>query len=73
MKKLDLSFPQLLFIIGTRVALAAGMGLLLGERLPRRRRRSVGLTLVALGVLTTLPSVLFVRRGLQERREMRIA
>ena len=73
MKKLDLSFPQLLFIVGTRVALAAGIGLLMGERLPRRRRRSVGLTLVAVGVLTTLPSVLFVRRGLQEQREMRIA
>lgn len=73
MKKLDLSFPQLLFIVGTRVALAAGMGLLLGERLPRRGRRSVGMTLVALGVLTTLPSVLFVRRGLQEQRERQIA
>ena len=73
MKKLDLSFPQLLLIVGTRVALAAGIGLLLNERLPRRGRRSVGLTLVALGVLTTLPSVLFVRRGLQEQREMRIA
>jgi hypothetical protein len=73
MKKIDLSFPQLLFIIGTRVALAAGVGLLLSEKLPSRRRRPVGLTLVALGALTTLPSVLFVRRGLQERRERLIA
>ena len=73
MRKLDLSFPQLLFIVGTRVALAAGAGLLFGERLSPRGRRSVGLTLVALGVLTTLPSVLFVRHGIQEQPERRIA
>jgi hypothetical protein len=73
MKRIDLSFSQLLFIIGTRVALAAGVGLLLSEKLPSRRRRPVGLTLVALGALTTLPSVLFVRHGLQEQRERLIA
>lgn len=73
MKKIDLSFPQLLFIIGTRVALAAGVGLLLSERLPSRRRRPVGLALIALGAVTTLPSILFVRHGLQEQRESLIA
>jgi hypothetical protein len=42
-------------IAGTRVALGAGLGLLLGERLDRTQRRAVGWTLLAVGVVTTFP------------------
>jgi hypothetical protein len=48
MKRLDLSLPELLFVIATRAALAAGVGLLLSDRLRGGRRRQVGLTLIAL-------------------------
>jgi hypothetical protein len=73
MKRLDLSFPQFLFIIGTRVLLAAGVGLLISEKLRGNNRRRVGLTLVTLGALTTLPSVIFVRKSFEKERAKLIA
>jgi hypothetical protein len=74
MKRLDLSLPELMFVIVTRAALAAGVGLLLSDRLRRGKRRKVGLTLIAVGVLTTLPAAMFVRQGFRrEDQERRIA
>jgi hypothetical protein len=70
MKRLDLSLPEFLFVIATRAALAAGVGLLLSDRLRRGKRRQVGLTLIALGAITTLPAAIFVRQGF--RREDRV-
>jgi hypothetical protein len=58
MKRFDLSAPEFGFIIATRAALGAGVGLLLADRLRRRRRRAIGSTLVALGVLTTIPAAI---------------
>ena len=55
MNKLDLSPPELGFIAATRALLGAGIGLLLADKLSRRRRHGIGLTLVAVGVLTTVP------------------
>ena len=53
--------PLLLgFVIGTRAALAFGLGLLLADRIPDRRRRAVGLTLVAIGAVTTIPAAMSV-------------
>ena len=63
MKKLGLSFPQLGFIVGTRAALAAGVGLLASKKLRPAARRRVGVALVAVGALATIPALLFVRRG----------
>jgi len=74
MKRLDLSLPELLFVIATRAALAAGVGLLLSDRLRGNKRRKVGLTLIALGALTTLPAAIFIRQGFRrEERERRVA
>ena len=74
MKRLDLSLPELLFVIATRAALAAGVGLLLSDRLRGNKRRKVGLTLIALGALTTLPAAIFVRQGFRrEERERQAA
>ena len=58
--KLVLSPPLLGFVIGTRVALAFGLGLLLADRIPDRRRRAVGLALVAIGAVTTIPAAMSV-------------
>jgi hypothetical protein len=74
MKRLDLSLPELLFVVVTRAALAAGVGLLLSDRLRRGKRRKVGLTLIAVGALTTLPAAIFVRQGFRrEDRERQVA
>ena len=57
---LVLTPPQLGFVVGTRAALAFGLGLLMADRIPRSRRRSVGLTLVAIGAVTTIPAAMSV-------------
>jgi len=56
--------PELALIAGTRMALGAGIGLLLGARLDAKQRQAVGVTLLAIGALTTFPlaaQVLFRR------------
>ena len=63
MKRLDLSIPQFGFIVATRAALGAGLGLLLARRLGRRRQRAVGATLLTIGALTTIPAPCAVRGG----------
>jgi hypothetical protein len=50
-----LTLPELGLIAGTRVALGAGVGMLVANRLTSEQRRAVGWTLVAVGVLTTIP------------------
>lgn len=65
MNNLVLSPPRFGFVVGTRVALAMGIGLLVSRKLSDSRRRALGKTLVALGALTTIPAALFVRRGHQ--------
>jgi hypothetical protein len=57
MRRLDLSYPEFGFIVGTRAALGAGVGLLLAPRFGRRRRKALGATLVTIGALTTIPAV----------------
>jgi len=60
---LILSPPVFGFVIGTRAALGFGLGLLLADRFPESRRRALGVTLVAIGVATTLPAALALRRA----------
>ena len=63
MKNMMLNVPTFAFIVGTRALLGAGAGLLLAGRLASTRRQKLGATLVAIGVGTTLPAVLALRRG----------
>jgi uncharacterized membrane protein YfcA len=56
-RKTKLSVPEVGLIAGTRAALGAGLGLLLGDLLSREQRKAVGWTLVAVGVITTVPLV----------------
>jgi hypothetical protein len=51
------------FLVGTRAALAFGLGLLVASRLPESRRRRLGLALVGLGAATTVPAVKMLRRS----------
>jgi uncharacterized membrane protein YfcA len=60
MKTVRLTLPEIALLAGTRAALGAGVGLLLGERLSAEQRRAVGWTLLIVGLLTTLPLALEV-------------
>jgi hypothetical protein len=70
MKTMVLNIPTFAFIVGTRAALAGGIGLLLSNRMPARRRRTMGAALVAMGAVTTIPAAMSVLRGLQARRRL---
>ena len=58
MRNPELSFPEVLFIVGTRAALAAGVALLVSDRLSRSQRRSIGTALLAVGAITTVPAAM---------------
>jgi hypothetical protein len=60
----ELRLPELALLAGTRGALGAGIGLLLADKLGDEQRKNIGWTLVAVGVLTTIPlaAMVFGRR-----------
>ena len=49
-----LTIPEIMLIAGTRVALGAGIGLLISDRLNKDQRKAAGWVLLAVGVLTTI-------------------
>ena len=55
MRNATLALPTLATLAATRGMLGAGLGLLLGERLPRRKRRMLGKALLAVGIASTIP------------------
>jgi hypothetical protein len=50
-----LSIAEIALLAGTRVALGAGIGLLLSSRLNNDQRKAAGWALALLGGLTTIP------------------
>jgi hypothetical protein len=60
MRERRLTLPEIMLIGGTRVALGAGIGLLLGDRLNDDQRRGAGWALLAVGALSTVPLVINV-------------
>jgi len=56
-KEIQLSRPELAFIIATRAIFGAGIALLLADRLSAEQRKSVGFTLALVGLVTTIPAV----------------
>lgn len=57
MKETRLSLPEFAFTVSTRAMLGAGVALLLADRLTTEQRKAVGATLIAVGLLTTIPTV----------------
>lgn len=55
MREARIALPELALIAGTRAALGFGLGLLLADRWPEAQRRAIGWTLLAVGIVTTLP------------------
>ena len=58
MQERSLTVPELILLAGTRVALGAGLGLLIGGKLGREARHSTGWALLSVGALTTIPIVI---------------
>jgi hypothetical protein len=69
MKDVLLNLPALGFIVATRAVLGVGIGLLMSERLPAGRRRTIGATLIAVGAATTVPAAMSVIRGMRRSQE----
>jgi len=57
MKTANLSIPEIALIGGTRVALGAGIGLLLARKLNENKQKGAGWALLAVGALTTIPLI----------------
>ena len=51
------------FLVGTRAALAFGLGLLAASRIPEGRRKRIGLALLGIGAATTVPAIRMLRRS----------
>jgi hypothetical protein len=51
---------EIILIAGARVALGAGIGLLISNRLSKEQRNAAGLALAIVGGLTTIPLALAV-------------
>ena len=50
-----ISLPELGMIAATRMAMGAGIALLIGGRLSTEQRRAVGWTLLGIGAISTIP------------------
>ena len=72
MMERKVSAAELMLIAGTRVALGAGIGLLLFRRLNNDQRKAAGLALAIVGGLTTIPLAMGIL-GRKERNELRTA
>jgi hypothetical protein len=66
MRTTTLPIPELGLIAATRGMLGAGIGLLLAGKLSPETRRAVGTTLMAVGIITTIPLVMQVIGGSKE-------
>ena len=60
MKERSLTIPEIALIAGTRVALGAGIGLLISDRFSKDQRRGAGWALLSIGILSTIPIVVGV-------------
>lgn len=63
MRRHRLTAPQIAFVVGTRALLAAGAGMLLSGKLSREARRRIGIGLIAVGALTTIPALRLLSRS----------
>lgn len=67
MRTVTLPLPVFGFVLATRAALAAGLGLFFADRLTPQQRRIAGLALVALGAATTIPAAKWISRSLRSQ------
>ena len=63
MQSFNLKPQSIGFLVGTRAALAFGLGLLAASRMPQERRKRIGLVLLGIGAATTVPAMRMLRRS----------
>ncbi len=68
MKETRLPLPYVGLIAATRIALGAGIGLLVAKKLREEVRRRAGLSLVLVGALSTIPLAAKVMSGARHAR-----
>jgi hypothetical protein len=70
MSERGFTIPEIALIAGTRVALGAGLGLLIAGKLSSDTRKGAGWALLAVGALSTIPLVVDVvsKSQLAEKR-----
>ena len=77
MRETKLTLPEVGIIGGTRGLLGAGVALLLADRVPESKRKTLGWTLFSIGAITTLPLAFMIlsrsRRVRSVEPERRIA
>ncbi len=54
-RRLAISRSRIGLIAATRGMLGAGIGLLLSRKIPEKRRRKIGVALVTVGAISTVP------------------
>jgi hypothetical protein len=69
MKRFNLKPQTFGFLVGTRAALAFGLGLLAASRIPEGRRKRIGLALLGIGAATTVPAIRILRRSRVEPQD----
>lgn len=60
MRKVELTLPEFMFVVGTRAMLAAGIALVVANRFTRGQRKVIGATLTAIGGISTIPAIMAV-------------
>jgi glycerol uptake facilitator-like aquaporin len=55
MREIPLTLPEIGLINSTRFIIGAGAGLLLAGKLDRSARKAMGISLIAVGVLVSIP------------------
>ena len=63
MSETKVTLPELAMVAGTRAALGAGVALLHADCFTEEQRKAVGWTLVAIGVLSTIPLAIEIFGG----------
>ena len=69
MKEKLVTLPELALISGTRGMIGIGLGLLLGGKLKKDRRRALGWTLFSIGAISTIPILIKIFSHQEERAE----
>lgn len=65
-KRVQVPLPELGLIAATRGMLGAGIAFLLSEKIPVERRKPVGLALLLVGAISTIPLARDVIRRMQQ-------
>lgn len=65
MRQVTLKIPELMFVVGTRVMIGVGVGLLAAGKLRERPRKAIAAALILVGVASTVPVVMTLRSRLQ--------